>query len=271
MTDELGNIGRRFPQRGLLVPTTVEVKDGQLVPDYDYRKLLSKTAISPATLTKFLGLNTDKQIQRFAEKWGMLGLCSQHPHEPKEHGCAPLVDPDVITIFDYFGVTGAIPEGPEPLEAWRFHIARSNAALTAAAALQMGRGADDWLDAATFAGKAYLATLPVSDKRRLLASAINKTLRLCGVVPEMIWADERPTLVIAGPLQTLLGVLTFQLLLAICRQDAVVLCDGCRDACKPNERRLKVGGYHYCTRCKADGTYAKHRKQRSRAKQKEKK
>jgi len=278
--DSDGNLGRRFPHRGIIVPRSVKIHVGHLVPEYhsDHRSLSKRIELSAATLTHFESLDSDEQIRRFAEKWGMLSLCPRHQFQPRQHGCEPTLNSGAFVSDFYGGIVGSFRVDSELVDAWRFHIGRLKAVVEVAAHLHENKKPNPkmFVTAVSSPPKESVKAIhesilkqasecSLSEMRRLLAATVNETLRDCGVSPQLLWNDgEDPKLVISGSIQSLLGALTFQALLAICLQDDVVVCDGCGNVYQPTERRPKRGTHHYCKRCKVAGIDARDRQRRHR-------
>src|ERR1019366_7449547 len=115
-TDANGNLGRPVPSGQILVPGQVRVEGDAI--HWELAGHAKFREPSRSMLNEFIGLHqadSPEVILRFARQWGVLALTGGKAPRP----CGE-----------------AMPEGIEPIEAWRYFSRRASAVLNIAAALK---------------------------------------------------------------------------------------------------------------------------------------
>ena len=140
----------------------------------------------------------------------------------------------------------------EPLEYWRYQIAKAKGILSVATKLQDGElVADrDWevlgvsfqKSSSTSASRAFV----LGFQRFALLSALNSALRDWQVQPRISWSPFGARLELGGG--TLLSGIGAQLVSAICRSDGFVICKNCGKPYAP-VRKPRGGENHFCRDC----------------------
>lgn len=236
--------------RGSLQPAAVRKSDRRMIERF--AKLGPGPNRRPAS---------PERIAKFAEQYGILGLCS---HGQPRHERGPL------------GADGQPVHGPgedscskialsESVAHWHAWAARSAAILTIAAGLvrdnrptveqwrAVGEGEPPWLY--------WPARRPpnIYSERVMLARAVDRWVELGGVrVRADLGPEGQVVPVLAG--EGLFGALGMQLLLAVSRSGDLALCTKCLGAFAPVDRRRRL-----CDDC-ADKNKRKVEKDRQRAK-----
>lgn len=171
-----------------------------------------------------------KAIRRFADTWGVLGLCREGK---------PIGHPGCI------GSSGRRPTF-ESLAAWREWSGRLRAATAIAAQLRNAQpgAAHDWrLLLPNENGRDWGS---LADQRMRLARCVDEWLRCSEVRLGFYWIDERQFVFLRPG--TLLGALLLQLLIAIGQYRGLAVCQSCLRAYlarrKPREDRDAL-----CSKC----------------------
>jgi hypothetical protein len=196
----------------------------------------------------------DREITRFARKYGALGLCA-HGLPSGQPGCARKTQHG---------------EGfRESLQSWRHYAARARALLNLAAAVSEGRVGDrtEWqvLGSRSMLGR-KAAPLPKPEdreyQRQYVAFEIRTWLLQSGAVPAITWDGKTPVFRLRAP--DLIGVIGIALMSAVLRSGSTMICSACGLPYTP-KRKPAVGKNHYCQKCGENKKAAKRlwaRKQR---------
>lgn len=200
-------------------------------------------------LDAFIRLTKPQDVVRFAERWGVLGLC--------EH----LV-PAIHNSPGMYGMSGCKVLGPpktryywEPLESWFFYARTARSVLNAAAALQAGHEPPvELMDEL----KAWISTvrqepdLPPLDwwvkasAAEHLELLVNFWLHLGGVKPRIRLSTTPPTFAFrVGAF----GAIGMQLMQSITRTQGLTLCSSCGYPYPRSGRRVQAGRRNYCPTC----------------------
>jgi hypothetical protein len=241
-------------------------------------------------LARFARLRTGEDVLRFAQRYGVLGLC-QHGM-PETHNPRPLSVPllgliqspslwkpvEVGTEREPSFVIEDRGERPwceaircEPVEVWLFWSRMSSAMLNVAASLRRNVPTKqaDWeviiteeTDERSLLIDSILARPWIA--RIYLQEAVNRWLHLGNVRLSMSWSinSENPSLEIEAETFGLLGV---QLLTAVTGAQSLSLCDGCDRPYVREGRRPQTGRANYCPDCRKSKVPERERQRRRRA------
>jgi hypothetical protein len=221
-------------------------------------------------------------VERFAKKWGALGICKHgkpYTHRRDGHsllirvpekgddagtqlrGCPPLGYPRPERRFN--------PALWDPLESWDTYSGNARALINIAAALNQSRfgEVEDWhrLLSRTMPLERWTRTVHVklfaspgvpkvwgsrlNAERFWISNLLNLWLEDGDVRWQCAW--ERPAFMVTPGVQSLFGAIALQLMLAIGRVDALAVCSNCRVAYGPR-RKPVAGRRSYCETCRRD-------------------
>lgn len=269
--DAEGEPEQRFlPVEQILVPDEVELSvDGSEleVPDYeDYFYGAGRhVTVTGRTLLAFLNLGegdtSAAAICRFAQKWGLLGLC-EHGQPAAGHG----LEPREARLSSRASLLPSCQEHySETISNWRRYAQQFATILKLGDALRQPRSSDT--------GSLW-ERLPVppfyvsrareqgsTKERQLLVSLLNALLAATTIQPTLSW-DRRAILQFGcrgGT--TLIAALTFELAMAVA-DSKTAFCSYCHRPYQPN-RRPRAGEANSCKDCRQTANAA--RVQRSRA------
>jgi hypothetical protein len=207
------------------------------------------TRAGPGLLDGFLRLADagPEAILRYAQRWGVFGICSHGL--PSSHNRGPTPHP-LLTVGE---PPWCRPQGHdqgtpwEETQLWNDYARAFRALVSIAARLHDGDRSrhEDW---------AALNVTPTApwlrrDERAQLAVVLTQFLEQGGVRPAISWKElaDRPLLGFAGA--GLFGALTMQLVLACAGSDGLALCSGCGVAYLP-PRQPSAGTRRYCPECR---------------------
>jgi hypothetical protein len=293
---ETGRLERRVLAPPWPIPKRIVLERDRLrwtwTPGMDYPGITPDRLIEPAPglLENFLRLRNapSSEILRYAQRWGVLGLCdhdfpAQHPPEywpsraTEAHACpyayddpygaGPLRRPRRSKLthrtwiyrradFHSCNVRGVIEAGSyvgkpwEPLDAWRTWAHRAHALLDVAAALQAETlGAEPQWRIATDTAMETPPTL--TEGWRLLTLYADYWLRAADVRPWPHFQDGQVRMTLGSDWghSPLFGAIAVQLVLAISGAQGFAFCDACRNVYAPR-RTPRAGERHYCQFCR---------------------
>ena len=257
------------PRRKLAVgeyfkPATIRLKEGRLFwqPVTDWERV--KPTVETFVQFLQLGNASDREILKYAQRWGVLNLCKQH-RKPVSHNLycdpfeaeplMPLVPPGSVVV-----VRSDHESEGEPVSEWRRWARIAMAIVNISRQLDDGNRGDmkDWqalIDSGGFSwGSPPRGKFAMTIEKGTLARFVNQWLELGNVRPHAEWKIDF-TLDLAGG--GLFGALAVQLL-ENGGEYVIVACTGCRkffDA-TPNrqlkngrKRRPKTGQGRYCQEC----------------------
>jgi hypothetical protein len=256
-----GSLDRRVSVFSWFVPGFVSLKDKNLIWDYSPKSLKSGLWLVPSQgmLESFikLGEAPDRNIARFAKRWGVLGICAHglpsthNPNSPdfRPLGCRPLG-----------WETGHCWE---PFDIWRHFARQAFSLLRIANSVHQGRPANlaDWKQ--VYARSRH--GIPPQVKRPsvrfdkiILMLRLNEWLNLGNVRPEIEWREreERPS--VKFNTNGLFGALAVQLILSAAKVDGWAICTHCRKEYMPTKRRPKTGQRNFCPDCRAANVPARY-------------
>jgi hypothetical protein len=263
---EDGQIDRPLPISRLLIPAVIELQDGELrwAPVVGERRS-HHVALQEGILERFVTLAdaSDKDVLRYARRWGMLLLCKHNlPSSHNQPKCLPIGSNDFAKKKG-----GAWYWGREPVAVWRQFSRKARAILNVAANLDKGRGGavEDWRaiydERSDRVARRWKPGDDTQAHRLMLARALNEWLTIANVRPALEWgraAQRRPRICLAeaNPAWTsgigLFGAIATQLVFAIARSDGLEMCSGCGEPFIPN-RRPREGQRRYCRSCRSRG------------------
>lgn len=271
---------RRFHRGGrLLVPGGIEVKGECLCWDLLGRdgKRPRYVRPSPDMLDSFIRLAdaSERKILAFARKWGVLGLCEHDYPCTHDTSCSPKgISPEELR-----GAKLKLQKRfrcSEPLETWRGSARSFEGLLRIAAQIQQGKRGDplDWL----FSGVVSIELVDGNEvvprevvsmirenlhvdfsqllslspnkeaEKQHLARTLNFYLGSGGVAPNVEVREDSWEITLSSGL-FILGALSVQLMLAICRTEGLGLCTACGNAFVVTGRRPSRNRRSYCERC----------------------
>jgi hypothetical protein len=266
-TNDINDNPKDEPKRRLAVseysaPAEINLRERRLFwqPVEHYRKVRPTVD----TFTRFVGLTevSDREILKYAQKWGVLNLCETHK-SPSSHD--PLCRP-----IERRGQ----PRG-EPLSEWR-RFSRSAGAIVRIG-LQLDENkpgsVTDWdllkadpafalllMDAEML--EARRVPQVVAAEKAVIANVVNEWLRMGNVRPHLTWGVGEPSVSLAGGVTGgLFGALGVQLVERT-GDYLIASCSGCRKFYHP-EKKPRSGQDRYCQTCRDAGVpvaKAKHRK-----------
>ena len=286
--DARGDLATTSPlsQRGARVPRYVELRDDLLVwshwwdprterPPSDAVEANTRTTIDPekpvnesGMLDAFVRIADASSVLRFAERYGVLGICEHGL--PDSHALPPLPIPDrwpgcrAWKELDYLLYA-------EPVDIWLRFVAQMRALLSLAVDLRAGSPGrtDDWrLAYSQLLWREEIAPLAlltagqeVEQDRVMLAERISTWMQFGNVRPGLFWNDSLPAFDLTGHTFGMLGI---QLLFAATRAQGISICDGCG---MPYARKSKPrkDRRNFCSNC-GERVAARLRKRASRNK-----
>lgn len=221
-----------------MIPARVELEGKYLRASAHFSANAARVFPDRTLLGRFVGLGQapDEDVVRFAQRWGLLGLCrhglpSAHTMrgEPRPHRCTRRIRDGLAY---------------EPLAAWREHSQQARAILNLAAALHEERVwlPSDW--AALGIDNWHVGWLHTN-----LSAVLNGWLDVGAVVPRFTWLDAQrprlgtPRILLDG--DGLMGGVAALLLLAVAKSEEVIPCSepGCTSLAGPFRR----GATPYCS------------------------
>lgn len=169
-----------------------------------------------------LANGNDRVVQRFAAKYGALGLCEAHGlpahHRLGKGRCSERRRPG--------------DDVRESLRSWRHYAARARAILSLASAVADGRDGDyrEWrvLGGRSMLGRWNVPIPKPGDReyqKQYLAYEIRTWLTQCRARPAITWEKATPVFRIRA--DTLLGVIGIALMSAILKSGSIVTCTAC--------------------------------------------
>lgn len=270
----------RFPETNLWVPSHVELRGDQL--HWAWRSDAG-VASPDGMLSRFVAIRDGRGVVAFARRYGVLGICKHGL--PATHntpampgalgreglGCMPLLsagaagDPQDYTFW-------------EPLAIWLSTVWAANAILHLATASYTGRMAEPFAVSLAYGLAAKEAADPQvvhfhqTRPREMLAALVNWWLYIGGTSVALDWTGSVPSIRLSGArlpfVPATFGVLAGQLMLAVARAHALLICSYCASPYlrekRYQPRRWK--GRNYCPKCHTEGVPGRLRQRRKRAK-----
>jgi hypothetical protein len=252
------------------VPEKAWLVDGQLY--YQLKPIpgtgrLTKERSPRGMLDSFIRIRNDASVLRFAERYGVLGICQHfwpNPHyDTNGRLCGPQeaeIEPKKRAYW-------------EPTHRWRELAVQGRALAEIAAKLYGSKGANatEWGLAFQRAGTDEWAEVAArqtpEDQRVWLAMEVNRWLAWGRPELRLIWpaAKTEPTIEIVA---TTWGTLALQLLTTVARYRVVAFCDICGEDYYPDKYRPRVGQRRICgkeeCRLKADALRKREERERRR-------
>jgi hypothetical protein len=245
--DVEGRLGRAVHSDSWWAPGRVEERGGLLSIALDGYPSPRFVSGDRQMLERFAALHegSNEAIRLFAERWGLLHLCSHGIAQ----GHARIDAPMAFALWHFV----EIPEGcyaiaDEPLDWWRYWSQQAWGLLSAVSRLRLtdhpsAKAWDalltpaPWVDGAEVRRNADVIDdwgsrlrggyFPVTMERRVMADAATEWLHLAGVGLEVRWDAKSGRPDVAMKIDALLGGIAMQLALAIGDVDGWGICAGC--------------------------------------------
>jgi hypothetical protein len=268
------------------VPTNIELREGRLYwqPVKEWRQVRPITE----TFKQFVALAdkgvSDKQVLRFARKWGVLGLCKKHlePLSDIRHKDCVSVNPEPAETPDDYPPAAIhvwekhFESEGEPVSEYRRWGRIAKAILAICQDLDRGRRADfrDWKVLGderwtTESWETIASKLAMKDaitiEKMILAQWLERWLQIGNVHLRVAWNGvENQDVTVSLEGGGLLGAIAQQLL-EFTTSYRILACTGCRrlyhpPSAKRNKageeyapRRPKFGQANYCEDCDKSG------------------
>lgn len=230
----------RFPSAGWTIPPNVELDRSSLTADASIGGNATRVFPDRTLLGRFVLLEhgSDEDVLRFAQRWGLLGLCRRH----RLLTAHTRADSDRLRRCPLDVREGLVSE---PLDSWRAHARMLAITLSLAAGLyadpQERGDPADW----ELLG---VENWRVGGMENNLSAILNRWLFFGGVVPRFTWLDPAqtrpgvPRIVLQG--DGLFGGLAAMLLLAVARSERVLPCS--ESGCTTLAERSRRGAIPYC-------------------------
>jgi hypothetical protein len=268
MIDANGNLGKPVPSGHVLVPGRIELKGDSI--QWEIAGPARPQEISPSTLNEFVKLwsGTSTEILRFARRWGVLAIQGEGAKSIHSRPCGE-----------------SMPQGSDPIAAWKYYSRRAFAALNIAAGLRQGKLGDlaDWGVIAASDEKGEFAANALEQdiygmgyclfpERRGGQSAVEDGRRIIGIEATKwlsFWRSQRRHGVSDFSVRWrpdtgqwllevdyhgyLFAAIALQLALCIAGADALYTCSGCGSPYVREAKRPKPGTANYCGKCSGKG------------------
>jgi len=237
----------------IAVPASVELIGGNLVWSmFAGDKMPSRRFPRSGLLWRFVELGHpsvhDRDILKFAQAWGVLGIC--------EHG-EPNYHPRYDEALGRRAVVLCVPpggfglKGREAVAAWRPIAARLRTLIELAAQVAHGGPGDnaDWIESGTTAVELDSWQDQIGPRRGRLATLLNRQLTLSNSRLELRWSDPTPEIRLGG--NGLYSALIQQLVLEVSDAVGLAFCWKCR---VPHRRTgLRREQRSFCKKCREAG------------------
>lgn len=189
-------------------------------------------------------LSSGPKIIPFARRFGVLGWCADH-NAPWTH-LKEVVD--ALERGTPYPCQGFSEPSMEPLSAWRLWVARANAMLEVASAIQAARMPllTDWQ--ALFPDDDRVPGRPQS-RRSAVLRTLNEWAALTDVGYILQWPEGQSVPSMTPRAHGALGVVVLDMVLAISNAKGFATCSECGRAYTPT-REPRAGERHYCPNCR---------------------
>ncbi len=269
LTDINGNLGKPMPSGQVLVPGEIELEGDTI--RWELAGPARWQEVSRSTLNEFVKLweAEPAAILKFAKKWGVLVIAKLGSKEPPR----------------YRPCGEAMPEGADPICAWKYFSRRACAVLNIAAALRQDKLGDlsDWgviasiedtpesykiaFDQHRYGMGWYL--FPKSMPNRTSVEQGRQVIATEATAWLSFWRAKRRDglsdfTVLWNPRRTrwefqidyhgfLFAALALQLALSLAGAESLYTCSGCGFPYVRELKRPKPGTANYCPKCSAKG------------------
>jgi hypothetical protein len=223
-------------------------------------------------LDAFIAIETESDILRFAERFGVLFLCKEHLR-PSTHW------PEFPMPYDDCEPERVDGWSREPLAKWFEYVSRARGILNVAAMLHHDEQPteEDWCRAAGHGPivpedygetvREYIVRWPpveqsLTEARWELCRLVDEWISMGSVAPALWWIKRDDAFLIFSPLTV--GVLALQLATAVTGRHRLAICMACGMIYAPT-RKPASGSRNYCVDC-GDGVASKIRHQERAAK-----
>ena len=237
-------------QRGAVIPRYVELRDDQLAWSYWWSPPVEQPPVdnieanlrleaqrrdlpvkNTEMLDRFVRITNGSDVERFAMKFGVLGIC--------QHGLPSSHIPQPVILTESWEPCPFWAEQPEwlywePIDAWLHYVRQMRALLSLAVDIRNGVPGrkKDW-------EVAYSHLLPSSDwglamlsltgkkldfDKTALAERVTAWMKFGDVRPGFVWEKGAASFELTGHT---FGILGIQLLFAATKTQAYAICDGC--------------------------------------------
>jgi hypothetical protein len=248
LADAEGHLERPTALDQWRIPEFVTVRGDRLV----WHEGLGRASRSKrGLLEEFLGLadQTAERIQKYAQRWGVLGICEHGL--PLTHNPPPRPLPAGSSTFTW---CRPLPQEQgwywEPIAAWHRYAQQMRAVLNIVARLHQGQlGSDrDWRVLYYKEDPVPWWKRVISADRSMVSVVVNEWLAFAGVRPVYSWdLGGKASIMMAGG--SLFGALIVQLAIAIGRIDGLAVCSGCGVSYVPS-RNPRSDQRRYCPVCR---------------------
>jgi hypothetical protein len=280
--DDSGRLDRLGSPNRLVIPASVSLNGRRLNWQHDSdpwspEGRRAKIVVPGATMLEDftqLDSGSDLAIERYARKWGVLGICRHGlPRTHRRKLVSALAEQESFCKLNLYRSPDAlIRSGWEPLSRWRDYASKAKLILKAGAQLHLGEAVKDkavatglQLPVGRYETLGELLRLQIACVR----VEINRWLMLGAVRPHFKWStthgasvdigtaaiswpdtDAESLLRYSGEWQgtTLFGALGVQLLMAVSRSQGFASCSECGTPFIPT-RRPAMNSSRYCSKC----------------------
>jgi hypothetical protein len=197
-----------------------------------------------------------KEFLKFANRWGLLGLC-------KEHGLP----------FTHPGNEDCMLNLRENLGHWRRLATQTRAILRVATDLRWSDqhpdtdanlgNPEDWSRIDDEADPAWLVPMDLEDAKSSLAGYVSRFVEWAQVVPSLEWSQGVPK-VFLNPGFTTFGYIAVQLLFFTAGGRDIAACSECGQL-YPSSRQPRYDRRNYCPECRDAGVPDRNAKRRKKS------
>lgn len=228
-------------------PKNIELMGKLLLwrPDEKRERTSSSQQSDVGLLNKFIRLDkaSPEEILRFAQQWGVLGLCKHFV--PYTHFLYDIDKDQVVRCKLLEFDTG---QHWEPVERWRYFARRARAILRVASRLNQNKQGyfKDWqvLNPTLSRPLNKLGGMYLLEKTTL-AEKIEYWLDYGNVRPQFTWPGDKPLISFGC---NVLGLITCHIMFAVSRSGGIAICRGCGYPYSPI-KRPKTNQRNYCKSC----------------------
>ncbi len=271
LTDaDTSHLERPFASKAYNSPTSLITRSGKIYLGESYKLKIIEP--SKEMLEGFVGLAyaPDEKILRYAQKWGLLDLCSEH-RAPASHNqnCEPVIPSRQISFFA--GEEGRrrykekLSQSGESLQDWRLYARGALSMLNITAKLHQGELGNslDWKRAnRSKSGISNKLSRQASVEERLriekieISRGVNFWLQTGAVQTVFNWDLKQPRISFecSRTYGKLFGNLAIQLMLVVSQVSGLAICSACSTSYSP-KRRPRNDQRNYCESCRVNAAW----------------